>query len=163
VDKVAVEFIKLQGELGQRVRQVAAAFDIGLDRQQHVLHALVFVAAPDDVECLHQRHAGTHHCGELTAEDGDVAGFDRFAAAEQGFGLLADLKGIDPLAAQAGFDQRDVASRGFAFDFFAPLVGAFPDKYGLLQRFCCHGGQSFVTRLISSRLVSPSLTFLRPD
>jgi hypothetical protein len=58
--------------LAQCVGHGRAALDVLLDREQQVLHRRVFVAAADDVEGLHQRHAGGHHRRQLAAEDGDV-------------------------------------------------------------------------------------------
>jgi hypothetical protein len=98
--------------LCQGVGHRRAALDVLFDRQQQVLHARVFVAAADDVERLHQRHAGGHHGRQLAGEDGDVLTGDlALAAAEQRLRLLADLERIDALAAQVGAHHATLAAR----------------------------------------------------
>ena len=132
LNQVAVQFVELQWVFLQRIGKVAAAFDVGLDGGQQFLHAGVFMTLADDVKGLHQRHAGTHHGGELTAENGNVGGLDLFLAAKQGRGFFLDLGRVDALTAQVGLDQGQVGAVGFALDDLSLAVLAFPDKGAFL-------------------------------
>ena len=166
--------------LGERFVQRRAALDVGLDVENELLHRRLFVAVADDLEGLHQRNAGAEHGGELAAEDRDVAGVD-LAAGLEGLRLLLDARRNDALAAQVG-TQRRLAGRELpALDLVSLLVLALPGEGDvLLECDCClrhvrmfpvaspfavacpNRRQSTVTRLISSRLVSPSLTLFSP-
>src|SRR3569832_1016383 len=137
--EVAIELVEIARVLGQCLRQGAAALDVGLDAHDELLHAGIVVAAADDLEGLHQRHAGAHHGGELASEDGDVFGGDLFLlAAEQRFRLLFDLERIDALTAQLRPYQGDAASFDFTFGTGALSVGPFPNEDVLICGFLCH-------------------------
>jgi hypothetical protein len=56
--EVAIQLVELHRELVQRFGEIGATLDIGLDSDQHVLHARVGLAAGDDLESLHQWDAG---------------------------------------------------------------------------------------------------------
>ena len=160
--------------------QRRAAFDVGLDVEDQLLHRRLVVAVADDLERLHQRDAGRQHRGQLAAEDRDVLRRDLAAGLEQG-ALLADLDGHHALPAQVGA-QRQLAGgktsplsllpllslpsqgKGMSFLIAVALCAmTWCPRYAALHREIFIAVQSTVTRLISSRLVRPSCTFCRPD
>src|SRR5690606_3259481 len=129
--------------LAECLRQGGAAFDVGFDAEQQVLHRRFLMAATDDLEGLYQRHSGIQHGGQLAAEDGDVAGgdFPAPAAAEQGKLLLHPL-GDNALPPQLVLGGGGVGRLQLAFELGAALVGSFPDE----------GGERKSTRLNSSHV-----------
>ena len=98
--------------LGERLVQRGAAFDVGLDVENQLLHRRLVVAGADDLERLHQRNAGGQHGGELAAEDRDVAGVD-LAALERAGDCLLICEGAMPWrrssARSVGFVGRQAA------------------------------------------------------
>ena len=117
------------------------------------------------------------HRGELAGEDRDVLGRDLAFALEE-LACLADPGRGDALAAQVGAQlQLRSCARPRPLTRLPLLVLAFPEERELSCLMTCDVAmsldfamprqcllaQSTVTRLISSRLVSPSWTFLRPD
>ena len=56
-DQADDQVVKIQRVLGQGLRQAGTRFDFGLDLENQVAHALVLVAAADNLECLHQWYA----------------------------------------------------------------------------------------------------------
>ncbi len=143
--------------LGQRFGKAGAAFDVGLDVHDQRLHVRIFMAFADDVERLHQRHAGSHHRCHLATENGYVTRGDFLALGGRADrALLANLDRVDALAAQLGLDGLFSLSNGLAADAIAPLVRAFPGKIEILLccclRHCCFlCVYSTVTRLSSAR------------
>ena len=124
--QVHEQVVEIQRMLGQCLVQRNAAFDVGLDVEDQLLHGRLFVAGADDVEGLHQRDARGQHGGQLAAENRDVAGIDLAAANARG--LLLDLAGRDALAAQLGAQRLLVLGQGLALDELAALVLAFPEE-----------------------------------
>ena len=61
IDQVDEQIVEIARELGQRFGEGRTAFDGALDRQHHFAHRRIGVAAADDFQRLHQRHAGRHH------------------------------------------------------------------------------------------------------
>jgi hypothetical protein len=124
---------------------------------------------------MQQRHARTHHGGQLAGEQRDVLVGDLAAAGE---GLLADLVGEDALAAQHGLHDGFGRGAHFAADDLAGLVLAFPDEQVFADGACvragvscrCSGHRLFpreaITRWCRRGLRSggdPCFTFSRPD
>ena len=125
--QVAVQLVELHRVAAQRLVQRGAALDVLLDVEQHVLEADVLLTVGDDVEGLHHRHAGSHHGGDLTAEDRHVARLDRAAGgAEQRLGPFAHGLRVHALAAQLGLDQRGVLGGHVALHALAALVQRHP-------------------------------------
>ena len=89
LDQVHEQIVEMQRMLAERLVQRGAAFDVGLDVENELLHRRLVVAVADDLEGLHQRNTGGQHGGELAAEHRDVFGLD-LAAGLEGLRLLLD-------------------------------------------------------------------------
>src|SRR5690606_11338188 len=87
---------------------------------------------------------------------------DLLAGGKQRCGLLAHPGGVDALLAQLGLHQGGVGRAQLALHPRAAAVDAFPGKQAVLQCFLGHD-YSLVTRLTSSRLVTPCMTLSRPE
>ena len=149
--------------------QRGAAFDVGLDVEQELLHRRLVVAGADDLEGLHQRNARAQHGGELAAEYRDVAGVDLAAERVNAVRLLLDAGGGDALAAQLAAHRLLVLRDRRPLTFWPLRFLSLPDHEGhvAFDGTDCgaslrHSAYSIVTLLISSRLVSPALTFSSP-
>jgi hypothetical protein len=70
--QVAVQGVKLQWILPERLRKRTAGLDIGLDIQQQLAYGRVVVPATDDFEGLQQRHASFHHRRQLARKQRDI-------------------------------------------------------------------------------------------
>jgi hypothetical protein len=162
----------MQGVLAEGLRQRTAGFDVGLDVQEQFADRRVVVSASDDFKGLQQRHAGLHHRRQLPREQRDVLLGDLSPALEALLGNLADQ---NPLPPQRGAHDVLAVGAQLAANDLASLVFPFPEKGELLD-FCLgssgtfRGGghlfprlQALVLPRISSREVSPCLTFSSPE
>jgi hypothetical protein len=91
----------MQRVLAQRLMQRRAAFDVGLDVEDQLLHRRLFVAVADDLERLDERDTRGEHRRELAAEHRDVFRLD-LAAALESLRLFLDPVDRDALAAKVG-------------------------------------------------------------
>ena len=142
IDQVHVQLVEVQGVLAQGLRERGAALDVGLDAQHHLAHGRFVVTATDDLQRLHQRHAGGEHGRDLAAEHGDVEGVDlALALGEQGRGL-AHRDGVDALLAQAELDEVGSRPTRLALDAVAFAIKALPFEGIFLGRLGGGGGHS---------------------
>src|SRR6202012_1314539 len=134
------------------------------------LHRRLFVAVTDDLECLHHGNARRHHSRELTRKYGNV--LKRGFSPPHSSALRLDACSCNPLSSKVGTQCRFIGGKSFPTDFVATLVFAFPDKLNfLLACGCCcrhkirplRSSYSIVTLFTSSKLVTPSFTFCKPD
>ncbi len=162
VYQVAVQLVEILRALAQRRGEAVASGDFLLHLVHQLAHVGVVEAFANDVERLQQRHASLEHCRHLAGEEGDIQRLDALALAEYRGGFLAHLLRVDALFAQLCLDQRRALARQLATHFRAFAVLAFPSVnigFDCLDRHV----QSLVTRLISSRLVTPCITLSSPD
>ena len=153
--------------------QRGAAFDVGLDVEDQLLHRRLVVAVADDLERLHQRNARGQHGRELAAEHRDVFGLDLAAGLERLRLLLDAAERAMPCRRRSA---RSAASSGarllpltrLPFLSMPSQVKGMSRLIVLRRMRCCcscHAcilRHSIVTLLTSSRLVMPCLTFSRP-
>ena len=125
--QIAEQFIKIARVLADGVCEIVAGGHIIAHCAHEFRHGRVLQTVAHNLEGLYQRNAGFHHGGQLTAEDGDVAGSDLlFLRAEEVLGLALDACGNDALLAQLCLHQRLAGPGHFTLGFLAVLVRALP-------------------------------------
>ncbi|MCY1532265.1 hypothetical protein D9M68_675280 [compost metagenome] len=139
VNQVAVKLVEIFGLLAQGVGQAVTGRDLLLHFFYQLAHGRLFEAFADDLEGLHQRHAGFHHGRHLPGEEGNVHRLDLLARTQQRRRFFAHLGGIDALLAKLRFHQCGILAGDFTFDLGAFLIGAFPGEGTCFQRFFRHG------------------------
>src|SRR3546814_19465816 len=93
------------------------------------------MAAADDLQRLHQRHAGAEHGRHLTQEDRDVAAGDLALAFAEPRRLFAHEDRVDAVAPQLHADEVLAGADTIALDAIALATGAFPEALEFLD-FC---------------------------
>ena len=137
----------------ERRSKIAAALDLGLYIRDHFPHGLVVHAIGHNLEGLYHRYTSAHHGGQLACKDRDVAWLD--LATTAACTLFLDLRRDNALATQLRLDHIQARGRNKTFLLLAFTVLTFPLKQESLFLSCSGHGQSFVTRLASSRLMMP--------
>src|SRR5262249_43626355 len=127
------QVVEVQRMLRERVGERRAALDVGLDREDQLLHGRVLVTRADDVEGLHERYARGHHRCKLAGEDRDVGRRGLALLAEE-HALLADALRSDALTAQLLANGGLARGDNLAFDLLAGPVSAFPSERDLADR-----------------------------
>src|SRR5690606_557732 len=170
--------VEIERMLPEGLSQRRAGLDVRFDSKNQLLHRWVFMAGAYDVERLYERDTGRHHRRHLSRKDGDIRRCDAALALKQ-LALLADPRRYDALPAQFLAEGRLACRDLLAFDLLPGAICPLPVERDLPNcsalshdslspekldyEIRAIRNQSIVTRLISSRLVTPSLTFLRPD
>src|SRR5690606_27087239 len=130
--------IKIFWMLADRCGKGSAACHFVFDLQHEVAHARVLQAFSDNIEALHERYAGLHHCRQLSCEYRDIRWLDRLLAGKERLGFAFDRFRSDTLLAKLCLYYCLTGANSFTLGGSSLAIRALPCVDLRFSGNCCH-------------------------